>query len=130
VGARHEQRTESELDVGEPLAGRVLDVLEGHAAARLFVAQNARHQLDLGDERRKVRLRLLDLKVRAQAFDIVGGKSHPVSAGEIKHGVETQVPVEMTVQIQQGNGFVNHIFGLTTGVRLCGGRIYPAFGQG
>jgi len=108
--------------VGEPLAVRVRDVFIGHAAARVFVAQNARHQLDLRKKRRKIRLRLPDLKVRAQAFDIVGGKAHPMPAGEIEHRLEAQVPIEMTVEIQQGKCFVNHSFNVDNARAAYGSR--------
>jgi hypothetical protein len=35
----------------------------------------------------------------AEALDIVGGKPHPVRAGEIENGLEPEIPVEMAVQV-------------------------------
>ena len=58
--------------------------------------------------------------LRGVSLDVAGGKLHSMPAGEIEHGLETEVPVEMAVQIQQRISFVNHAAGGSN----------PNFGQG
>jgi hypothetical protein len=115
VGVGHEERAESELDVGDALAVGILDVLAGSPATGLFVGEDAHHELDFGDERAEVRLGLTDLNVRAQAFDVPGGQSQPMPAREIEHRRKAKISVEVSMEVDEGNGGVRHATDYTQG---------------
>ena len=97
----HESRTETQFDVTDPLALRVLHVFPGHAATGVIISQHGGHPFELGEELDQSGLRRAYDDVRAQFVQRVAGKRNPVEATEVENGLKAHAAVEMAVQIDE-----------------------------
>ena len=103
----HEAGAEAQFDVIQPLAGGVLDVFPRDAPARGEVTEDGRHPLDAPQPGNEVGLDAVDLDVRAQRFHGVGRQPDAVLRGEVEDGLQADVAVEVTVQVNEGQGRVH-----------------------
>jgi len=97
----HETRAEPKLDVVEPFTSRVFDVLIGDAPAGVVVRENARHELDPAEKASQVSFRFDDLQMRTKRFELERRKLEVVLNGKLENRLETQVAIEMPVQIDE-----------------------------
>ena len=95
----HETGAEPKLNVVEPFTARVFDVLIGDAPARIVVRENARHELDPAEKAGQISFRLDDLQMGAKRFELERGKLEVVLESKLENRLETQVAIEMPMQI-------------------------------
>ena len=97
----HEERAETQLQVVDPFALRVLDIFPGDAPAGIGVGEDAGHPEHLPDERHQAWLRLGDDHVRPQFLHGRRRQFYPVLLRQIEDGLESHTAIEMPVQIDE-----------------------------
>ena len=95
----HETGAEPKLNVVKPFTARVFDVLIGDAPARIVVRENARHELDPAEKASQISFRLDDLQMGAKRFELERGKLEVVHESKLENRLQTQVAIEMPMQI-------------------------------
>ncbi|MEJ1973300.1 MAG: hypothetical protein WDM96_12805 [Lacunisphaera sp.] len=95
-------RTEAQLDVIEAFAFGVLHVFAGDALTGREVGEHRHHEVHLDEETPEVRQRTVNLHVLAQGRERVAGQFQVMLPGQVQHGRETDVAIEVAVQVDEG----------------------------
>ena len=102
IGVGHEERTEPQLEVTDPLALRILHIFAGHPPAGVIIGQHRGHPPELGQELDQTGLRRADHDMRLEFLEGVPGQRDAVLPAEVEDGGEADTAIEMAVEIDEG----------------------------
>ena len=102
MGVGHEERTEAQLEVADPLALRILHIFTCHPAACVIVGKHTGHPPELGQKLDQAGLRRADHNMRLEFLEAVAGQRDAVLPAEIENGLQADTAIEMAVKIDQG----------------------------
>ena len=97
----HEPGAETQLDIIDPFAFRVLDVFAGHTAAGIGVPQHGSHPKHLRDERHHSRLTIHDVNVWPQFLNRRARQFYPMTLAEFQNCPQTHAPINVPMQIDE-----------------------------
>ena len=103
----HEARAEAQLDVADPLACGVLDILVGHAAAGVVVRQHGDHPLELCQKLDQPGVGFSHDHMWPQFLPRPSRERDVVAPPEIKNRLQTDRAVEVAMQIDEGQPSVH-----------------------
>ena len=103
----HEARAESQLDIADALARGVLHIFIGHAAAGVVIGQHGDHPLELGQKLDKPGAWFCNDHMRPQFLGRPCRKLDVVAAAEIQNRLQPHAPIEMSMQIDQGQSLIH-----------------------
>ena len=102
MGVGHEERTEAQLEVADPLALRILHIFTCHPAACVIVGEHSGHPPELGQKLDQAGLRRADHDMRLEFLEGVPGQGDAVLPAEVEDGGQADTAIEMAVKIDQG----------------------------
>gem|GEM_PF-5884980 len=97
MGVSHEERTETQLEVTDPLAVRILHIFAGHPPAGVIIGQHRGHPPELGQKLDQTGLRRADHDMRLEFLEGVPGQRDAVLPAEIEDGGQADTAIEMAV---------------------------------
>ena len=102
MGVGHEERTETQLEVTDPLALRILHIFAGHPPTGVIIGQHRGHPPELGQKLDQTGLRRADHDMRLEFLEGVPGQGDAVLPAEVEDGGQADTAIEMAVEINQG----------------------------